>query len=114
MHEKGGPIQNYGACAACHLTKPFHAMPSGSSSGRSRGWDRGGGGGPGRGLFNLFSSQFSGRRGGSQGSKLDFTLVTIEHNGKQYAVPAFPDLDAEKDQDDGRDGSGGSSGGWRR
>jgi hypothetical protein len=93
MHDKGGPIQHYGACAACHDTMPFHAKPSDSGS---RDYDggryRSGGGGAGRGIFNLFVSQFSGSdRRRSTSDSVDFSLTQIEHVGKVYTVPYFTD-----------------------
>jgi len=95
MHAKGGPIQNYGACAACHSTTPFHAYngsDTSSSWGGSRDDRSRGGSGPGYNKFNMFSRQNSSR--GEEGrdaprNKLTFSTKSISHDGKSYTVPYF-------------------------
>ncbi|WP_305047222.1 discoidin domain-containing protein, partial [Geoalkalibacter sp.] len=99
MHDKGGPIQNYGACAACHDTKPYHAAPR-SIPGYT-------GPGAGKNKFNMFWSMFAIKEG--PGKKLrpngedmkdkggfkiaartiPFNVATIEYGGKAYLVPHF-------------------------
>ena len=100
MHDKGGPIQHYGACAACHDNAPFHRKPA-----RAQGYSVKSGG---KGIFNLFWSQFAreearedvspngedmddegGRRLRDQ--KIDYSLTQIEHAGQVYTVPYFTD-----------------------
>ncbi|BCR03281.1 hypothetical protein DESUT3_03500 [Desulfuromonas versatilis] len=115
QHNKGGPIQNYGSCAACHNQDTFHAAP-----GRAVGYTRSA---PGKGKFAMFWSQYTrngdeevredvspnGEDQNDEGGRkwrnpsLSFTLKQIEHNGRTYSVPAFPDLAGT--------GSGGSTGG---
>ncbi len=101
QHDKGGPIQNYGACAACHNQDPFHAAP-----GRPVGYTVMVGG---KGKFAMFWNQYTnggkkevrkdvkpngeslkdeGGRKWSQPS-LSFNKVQIEHNGRTYTVPSF-------------------------
>lgn len=95
MHAKGGPIQNYGACAACHSTTPFHAYNSGDTGSTwnySRDDRDRGGSGPGYGKFNMFVSQNS--RRGEEGREaprnhLSFSTKQISHEGKNYTVPYF-------------------------
>lgn len=95
MHDKGGPIQSFGACAACHNTTPFHAYNSGDTGSTwnySRDDRNRGGSGPGYGKFNMFVSQNS--RRGEEGreaprTKLNFSTKQISHEGKSYTVPYF-------------------------
>ncbi len=109
QHNKGGPIQNYGACAACHDTTPFHAAPRDSRGNiRGVGYTRPA---PGKGTFNLFWRQITNNgqdqedtfleniepngedrdEGGFRFSRptISFNLVRITHNGQSYNVPAF-------------------------
>lgn len=51
MHGKGGPIQDYGACFACHQPTPYHAKPTSWP-----GWYEENQKAPGRGKFNFFKS----------------------------------------------------------
>ena len=99
QHGKGGPIQNYGACKACHLPDPYHAKPT-----RSPGYT---GMPAGKGKFNLFWSLWGGEEGPSEnispngedmndegGDKwripvLKFGMASIEHEGQAYKVPTF-------------------------
>lgn len=111
MHNKGGPIQDYRACAACHVTTPFHAAP-----GRPLGYNwlkpAGSNYPTGKGTFSLFWNQYTrggqeeivenvspngedmNDEGGRKWSKptIAFTLKPITNNGKTYQVPAFADL----------------------
>ncbi len=104
QHGKGGPIQDYGACAACHNQDTFHAAPGGPV-----GYTRSA---PGKGKFAIFWNQYT--NGGDEevrenvspngedmddegGRKwrnptLNFTMKQIQHNGRNYNVPAFPNL----------------------
>jgi hypothetical protein len=94
-HNKGGPVQHYGACAACHEQKPFHPYNGsdggGSSWGDSDRHDSRGGSGPGYDKFNLFVSQNMRRDGdrGAPDNQLKFNKTTISHNGTNYTVPYF-------------------------
>lgn len=99
MHDKGGPIQDYGACAACHDTVPFHPAPT-SIPGYT-------GYGAGKKKFNIFWSMYAKKEGPGKRLKpngedmkdeggrkirdqqLDFNMVQITHNGKVYSVPSF-------------------------
>ncbi|SDM95741.1 Cytochrome c3 [Geoalkalibacter ferrihydriticus] len=101
MHDKGGPIQNYGACAACHDTKPYHAAPA-SIPGYT-------GYGAGKGKFNLFWSMFAIKEGPGEdirpngedmkdkggfkiaATTMPFNVATIEYGGRAYLVPHFDD-----------------------
>lgn len=92
-HGKGGPVQHYGACAACHSQEPFHPYNS-SDNDRDSDWgDRDGRGanGPGYDKFNMFVSENSRRSGGRQApdSQLKFSKTTITHDGRSYTVPYF-------------------------
>jgi len=100
-HNKGGPVQNFGACAACHNTVPFHPKPS-----RAPGYTKMVGG---KGKFNIFWSAMT--NGGSDEIREDvrpngedmndeggyryrnptisFNNYTIEYAGKAYRVPGF-------------------------
>lgn len=53
QHGNGGPIQDYGACFACHQPAPYHAKPAGWP-----GWYEEVAAAPGRGSFNLFYNEF--------------------------------------------------------
>jgi hypothetical protein len=89
MHAKGGPIQNYGACAACHSTTPFHGdlgIPDGSESRAPTGT------GPGRGKFNMFMARNSAQGEADQWkprTQLAFSTKQISHDGRTYTVPYF-------------------------
>ncbi len=115
QHDKGGPIQNFGACAACHDTMPFHSKPS-----RAVGYTRQVGG---RGLFNIFWSTFAreearedvrpnGEDMDDEGGRrlrepsLTFNMYSIEHGGQAYQVPGFS---GSADYSGGAD-TGGTSG----
>jgi hypothetical protein len=52
QHDKGGPIQDYGACFACHQPTPYHAKPT-----IWPGWHGENTAAPGRGSFNLFYNE---------------------------------------------------------
>lgn len=110
MHNKGGPIQNYGACAACHTTTTFHAAP-----GRAMGYTvmrpAGSAYPTGKGVFALFWNQYT--NGGQDEVREDvspngedmndeggrkwrtpsatFSLKSISNTatGKSYQVPSF-------------------------
>ena len=99
MHNKGGPIQNFGACAACHNTTPFHAAPR-SIPGYT-------GYGAGKKKFNMFWSKYAVKEGPGErlrpngedmkdeggrkikAEQLNFNRVQIVNNGKLYTVPSF-------------------------
>ena len=99
MHDKGGPIQNFGACAACHNTVPFHAAPK-SIPGYT-------GYGAGKKKFNMFWSKYAVKEGPGErlrpngedmndeggrkikAQQLNFNRVQIANNGKLYTVPSF-------------------------
>ncbi len=101
------PIQDYGACAACHNQAPFHAAPA-----RAVGYTKPA---PGKGIFALFWAQFTDNGQDQEGTflenispngedmddeggrrwrnpSLNFNMRQISHNGRTYSVPAFPDL----------------------
>lgn len=98
-HDKGGPIQNYGACAACHSQEPFHPAPT-SIPGYN-------GYGAGKRKFNIFWSQYARREGPGErihpngeemndegglkikAQQLSFSTKQISHNGRNYTVPYF-------------------------
>lgn len=99
MHDKGGPIQNYGACAACHTTLPYHPAPT-SIPGYT-------GYGAGKGKFNIFWSKYAVKEGPGErirpngedmndeggykirAQQLSFSTKQISSNGKTYTVPYF-------------------------
>lgn len=104
MHAKGGPIQNFGTCAACHNTAPYHAAPTAPPGYL--------GYGAGKGKFNIFLAQNAGEHGDSndirpngedlrdEGGKkylatqLTFSTKRISYNGdgKYYTVPYFTSM----------------------
>ncbi len=110
MHNKGGPIQNYGACAACHTTTAFHAAP-GSAMGYTVMRPVGKKYPTGKGTFAMFWNQYT--RGGQEeirekispnGEDMNdeggfrwsrptatFSLKAITNTatGKSYQVPSF-------------------------
>jgi hypothetical protein len=99
QHDKGGPIQDYGACAACHSTTPFHARPA-AVPGYT-------GYGAGKKKFNMFWSLYAKEEGPGEGlapngddmndeggyqikaQQLAFNKVQISHAGQTYTVPSF-------------------------
>jgi len=99
MHNNGGPIKDYGACAACHSTTPFHAKPA-SIPGYN-------GYGAGKKKFNLFWSLYAKEEGPGENlrpngddmndeggnriraQQLTFNNVQISHAGQTYTVPSF-------------------------
>lgn len=99
MHDKGGPIQNYGSCASCHSTIPYHPAPT-SIPGYT-------GSGAGKGKFNMFWSKYAVKegpgerlrpngedmndRGGDKikAQQLSFSTKQVSSNGKTYTVPYF-------------------------
>lgn len=99
MHGKGGPIQNYGACAACHNQLPYHPAPL-SIPGYT-------GYGAGKGKFNIFWSKYAIKEGPGErfspngyqandtggykikAQQLTFSTKQISSNGKTYTVPYF-------------------------
>lgn len=108
MQHANGPgpagiqIQNYGSCAACHKTIPFHPAPA-TNPGYT-------GYGAGKGKFNMFWSRYA-RRGeelspngeslGDEGGnrikaqQLTFSTTRITAgDGKQYTVPYFTGMTA--------------------
>ncbi len=120
QHDKSTqPIQDYGACAACHNQAPFHASPGGPV-----GYTRSA---PGKGKFAIFWSKYTdngseevrenvspnGEDRGDEGGRrwkdpsLNFTRKSISHNGRTYSVPAFPDLPGTSR--DAATGDGGST-----
>jgi hypothetical protein len=116
MHDKGGPIQDFGACAACHTTIPFHPAPS-----RIPGYT---GYGAGKKKFNIFWSRYAREEGPGEdispngedmndegGRKIAAQTIPhnktqISHNGQTYTVPYFDDLPSSGGGDTG--GSGGN------
>ncbi|NJC88291.1 MAG: hypothetical protein FIB02_07125 [Desulfuromonas sp.] len=98
-HDKGGPIQDYGACAACHNTTPFHPKPA-SIPGYT-------GYGAGKKKFNLFWALYAKEEGPGENlspngddmndegglkiksQQLTFNKVQISHAGQTYTVPSF-------------------------
>lgn len=99
MHDKGGPIQNFGACAACHTTIPYHPAPA-SIPGYT-------GYGAGKKKFNIFWSKYAVKEGPGErlrpngedmndkggykikAQQLSFSTKQITSNGKTYTVPYF-------------------------
>lgn len=99
QHDKGGPIKDYGACAACHSTTPFHAQPA-SIPGYT-------GYGAGKKKFNMFWSLYAIKEGPGErlvpngedlndeggykikAQQLAFNKVQISHAGQSYTVPSF-------------------------
>ncbi len=122
QHNKGGPIQDYGACAACHDQDTFHAAP-----GRAVGYTRSA---PGKGKFAIFWNQYT--SGGDEEVRedvspngedmndeggyrwrnptLSFKKKQISHNGRNYTVPHF-DANANGDPRSPAAIAGGGSGG---
>ncbi len=107
--DKGGPPQNYAACAACHDTTPFHAKPP-----QALGYTRTTymGKQTGKGRFAIFWSQWTNNgqsqegtflegitpNGDDQGDEggwnwsnptLNFDMYPINKNGQNYMVPGF-------------------------
>ena len=100
MHDKGGPIQNYGSCAACHNTIPYHPAPT-SIPGYTRY-------GAGKKKFNIFWSKYADEEGAGKrlspngedmndeggykikAQQLSFSTKQISSNGNTYTVPYFP------------------------
>lgn len=98
-HDKGGPIQNYGICAACHNTIPFHPAPT-SIPGYT-------GYGAGKKKFNMFWSRYAQKEGPGEkiypngedmndeggdkikAQQLSFSTKQISSNGRTYTVPFF-------------------------
>lgn len=60
QHNNGGPIQDFGACFACHQPTPYHPKPS-----QWPGWYQENDRAIGRGVFNLFKSEFKPRCAGN-------------------------------------------------
>ncbi|HEY5673701.1 MAG TPA: discoidin domain-containing protein, partial [Malonomonas sp.] len=107
QHDKGGPIQNFAACAACHNQDPFHAKPSGplgytrtTNNGKLTGkgkfaiwWDLMTDGGRNRVREDVSpNGDDMGDKGGHdrwENPSLSFNMYSIEHNGKAYQVPGF-------------------------
>lgn len=105
QHGNGGPIQDYGACFACHQPTPYHAKPSSNPSDCNAGFLEA----PGKGKFNLFASEFArnmGRRSGDRSSRNcrfvsfripgDVNFVTIVDQlgtNQEWVVPTFGEGD---------------------
>lgn len=108
-HGKGGPIQDFGACFACHSPKPYHAKPI-----TWPGWYQENATASGRGTFNIFFNEFTPRWKGDgedtmedrsgygedgtpsryrdsqwRNASASFSWATISHNGYTYNVPTF-------------------------
>ncbi|MHB1398020.1 MAG: galactose-binding domain-containing protein [Trichloromonadaceae bacterium] len=110
MHNKGGPIQNYGACAACHTTTTFHAAP-GQPMGYT--WMKKSGSTypTGKGVFSMFWNQYTrggqdeirenispngedmndegGRRWSRPTATFSLKAISNTATGKSYQVPSF-------------------------
>lgn len=89
MHDKGGAIQNFGVCAACHNTTPFHADQGIPRASEDRAPTNTG---AGRGKFNMFMARNSAQ--GEEGkwkpkTRLTFSTRAISHDGRNYTVPYF-------------------------
>jgi hypothetical protein len=99
QHGNGGPIQDYGACFACHQPTPYHAKPSSQPSDCDAGYSQA----PGKGEFNIFADEFErDRRSGSRRDrdcrKRNFripdslnwmTIVDLLGTDQQYIIPTF-------------------------
>ncbi len=90
-HDKGGPIQDFSACFACHLdtVRPYHAKPT-----TWPGWYEEKAEAPGRGTFNLFRSEF---RPNCAGDCEDFSFQGIPWEDR----PGY-DEDGQPARDQGR------------
>lgn len=75
QHNNGGPIQDYGACFACHQPSPYHAKPT-----TWPGWYGENTAAPGRGTFNLFSSELRPRCAGDCEGSLERRSGYGEHS----------------------------------
>jgi hypothetical protein len=127
QHGNGGPIQDYGACFACHQPSPYHAKPS-----RPDDCDASYSRAPGKGEFNIFADEFErDRRSGSRRDRdcrrrnyripdyLNWmTIVDLLGTDRQYIIPTFGQGDGTNEPRPDETGAGGSGddgwddGGW--
>jgi hypothetical protein len=126
QHGNGGPIQDYGACFACHQPTPYHAKPSYQPDDCRARYSQA----PGKGEFNIFADEFErDRRSGSRSDRdcrdrnyriprsLNWmTIVDLLGTDQEYIIPTFEQGDDTNEPKPDETGAPGSSGGgdWDR